>query len=58
MRPMCRTQPEIKGGIEFRDLTLRYHADAEPVLRDINLKIEAGQTVAFVGRLAAVNRPW
>jgi ATP-binding cassette subfamily B protein len=48
--PDVRTQPEIKGGIEFRDLTLRYHADVEPVLRDINLKIEAGQTVAFVGR--------
>jgi ATP-binding cassette subfamily B protein len=45
-----QTQPEIKGGIEFRDLTLRYHADEEPVLQDINLKIEAGQTVAFVGR--------
>jgi ATP-binding cassette subfamily B protein len=48
--PGVQTQPEIKGGIEFRDLTLRFHADAEPVLRDINLKIEAGQTVAFVGR--------
>jgi ATP-binding cassette subfamily B protein len=48
--PGVQAQPEIKGGIEFRDLTLRYHADAEPVLRDINLKIEAGQTVAFVGR--------
>lgn len=48
--PGVRPQPEIKGSIEFRDLTLRYHADAEPVLRDINLKVEAGQTVAFVGR--------
>ena len=48
--PGVQAQPEIKGGIEFRDLTLRYHAAAEPVLRDINLKIEAGQTVAFVGR--------
>jgi len=48
--PDVQTQPVIKGSIEFRDLTLRYHADAEPVLRDINLKIEAGQTVAFVGR--------
>ena len=48
--PDVQTQPEIKGSIEFRDLTLRHHADAEPVLRDINLKIEAGQTVAFVGR--------
>jgi len=45
-----QTQPEIKGSIEFRDLTLRFHANAEPVLRDINLKVAAGQTVAFVGR--------
>ena len=48
--PNVRQQPEIEGRIELRDLTLRYHADAEPVLRDINLNIEAGQTVAFVGR--------
>ncbi len=41
---------QIDGKIEFRDLTFRYHADSEPVLRDINLTIEAGQTVAFVGR--------
>jgi ATP-binding cassette subfamily B protein len=48
--PDVRQQPEIEGSIEFRNLTLRYYADAEPVLRDIDLKIEAGQTVAFVGR--------
>ena len=48
--PGVRPQPEIQGRIEFRNLTFRYHADAEPVLRDINLIIEAGQTVAFVGR--------
>lgn len=43
-------QPPVQGAIEFRNLTFRYHADSEPVLRDINLTIEAGQTVAFVGR--------
>jgi len=43
-------QPDILGSIEFRDLTFRYHDDSEPVLRDINLTIKAGQTVAFVGR--------
>jgi len=48
--PDVQKQPEIKGGIEFRNLTLRYHADVGAVLQDINLKIEAGQTVAFVGR--------
>jgi ATP-binding cassette subfamily B protein len=44
------TQPAITGEIEFRNLTFQYHANDEPVLRDINLLITAGQTVAFVGR--------
>ncbi len=43
-------QPPIKGAIEFRNLTFSYHANDEPVLRDINLTIPAGRTVAFVGR--------
>ena len=43
-------QPPIKGAIEFRDLTFRYRPNDEPVLKNINLKIAAGQTVAFVGR--------
>ena len=45
-----REQPPIKGEIEFRNLTFRYHSGDEPVLRDVNLKIPAGHTVAFVGR--------
>jgi ATP-binding cassette subfamily B multidrug efflux pump len=48
--PDVKEQPPITGRIEFRNLTFRYHQDNEPVLRDINLTIEAGQTVAFVGR--------
>ena len=43
-------QPPIKGAIEFRNLTFRYRPSDEPVLRNINLKIPAGATVAFVGR--------
>jgi ATP-binding cassette subfamily B multidrug efflux pump len=43
-------QPSIRGEIEFRNLTFRYHPNDEPVLRDINLRIREGQTVAFVGR--------
>jgi ATP-binding cassette subfamily B protein len=45
-----RPQPPIKGSIEFRHLTFSYSEHLPPVLRDINLRIEAGQTVAFVGR--------
>lgn len=43
-------QPPIAGAIEFRNLTFRYNQNSEPVLYDINLRIPAGQTVAFVGR--------
>jgi len=48
--PGVTEQPPIRGEIEFRDLTFCYHPDAEPILRDVNLKIPAGHTVAFVGR--------
>ncbi|MEP6848944.1 MAG: ABC transporter ATP-binding protein [Acidobacteriota bacterium] len=40
--------PPIKGSIEFRDLTFAYNGD--PVLKNINLMIEQGMTVAFVGK--------
>jgi ATP-binding cassette, subfamily B, multidrug efflux pump len=49
-QPNVRKQRPITGRIEFRELTFRYNEHTEPVLRDINLTIEAGQTVAFVGR--------
>ena len=39
---------ECDGSIEFRNVTFGYRPD-EPVLRDINLRIEPGQTVAVVG---------
>src|SRR5262249_37663361 len=45
-----KPQPPIQGQIEFRNLTFAYHAAGKPVLKDINLTIEAGQTIAFVGR--------
>ena len=48
--PGITEQPPIKGEIEFRNLTFRYHENDEPVLYDVNLKIPAGHTVAFVGR--------
>jgi len=39
----------IRGEIEFRDLTLTYGEARDPALKNINLHIDAGQTVAFVG---------
>ena len=41
-------QPPIRGSVEFRDLTFGYNG--KPVLRDIDLRIEQGKTVAFVGK--------
>jgi ATP-binding cassette subfamily B multidrug efflux pump len=49
-RPGVKERPPVRGRIEFRDLTFAYTEHSEPVLRDIHLTIEAGQTVAFVGR--------
>ncbi len=48
--PGVKTQPPIEGKIEFRNLTFSYHQNGEPGLRDIDLVIPAGRTVAFVGR--------
>jgi ATP-binding cassette subfamily B protein len=39
----------MDGAIEFRGLTFAYPGSSQPVLRDIDLRIDAGQTVAFVG---------
>jgi ATP-binding cassette subfamily B protein len=48
--PGVKSQSPIRGRIEFRNLTLRYRQGDEPVLRDLNLTIPEGHTVAFVGR--------
>jgi subfamily B ATP-binding cassette protein MsbA len=42
---------DFKESIEFRDVWYAY--DNEPVLRNINLKIKKGQTVAIVGKSGA-----
>lgn len=42
--------PAIRGKIEFRDLTFSYQPGGPPVLSGIDLVIEPGQTVAFIGR--------
>lgn len=47
------TLPEIKGKIEFRNLTFRYRPDLPAVLEGIDLVIEPGRTVAFIGRTGA-----
>jgi ATP-binding cassette subfamily B protein len=43
----------IKGEIEFRNLYFTYPGSKEPALKDINLRIQPGQTVAFVGNVGS-----
>lgn len=40
----------VKGEIEFRDLTFTYPDGEFPALKNVSLKIEAGQSVGVVGR--------
>lgn len=43
---------KVEGKVEFRQVSFAYNADT-PILRDINLTIEPGQTVALVGPTGA-----
>jgi ATP-binding cassette, subfamily B, multidrug efflux pump len=44
---------EIAGEIEFRNLNFTYSGASVPSLKDINLRIAPGQTVAFVGAVGS-----
>jgi len=44
--------PKVRGDIEFRNVQFSY-VPTEPVLRGVNLKIAAGQSVAIVGATGA-----
>ena len=46
--PHAVPAPPLKGDIRYIDVTFGYGAD-RPVLKDVNLTIEAGTTIAFVG---------
>jgi ATP-binding cassette subfamily B protein len=62
---ILNTEPEITdlpgavekmplgGSVEFRNLSYTYPGTDRPVLRDINLKVESGTTLAVVGRIGS-----
>ncbi len=43
------TAAATNRSIEFRNVTFRYRPDTEPALRNVNLRIESGETIAVVG---------
>lgn len=43
--------PALRGHVKFENVTFRYEAEAKTnVLQNINLEVEPGQRIAFVGR--------
>ena len=48
-----RAVPRIRGSLEFKNLSLKYPGQTEYALKEINLRIEAGQTVSLVGRVGS-----
>ena len=41
---------QLKGDIDFDNVSFRYHSDLPMVIKDFSLSIKAGQTIGFVGR--------
>ena len=45
-------RPEIRGGIEFRNVTFGY-PNADPILKNVTFKVEPGESVVFLGRVGS-----
>lgn len=44
--------PEIKGDINFNDVTFMYEKD-NPILKNVNMEVNSGETIALVGPTGA-----
>lgn len=42
-------QTSEEGSVEFKNVTFKYGDDAKPALKDINFKINKGETLAIIG---------
>ncbi|MFC2949602.1 ABC transporter ATP-binding protein [Virgibacillus sediminis] len=40
---------QVKGDVEFDQISFRYDDEEKLVLKDLNLKVKSGETIAFVG---------
>ncbi len=51
--PEARPLDRIEGAISFRSFTFGYATSPEPVLKNLKLRIDSGQSVAIVGRVGS-----
>ena len=51
--PKTQNWEEIRGDVEFRDVTFRYPDGEEDVLEHFSLKVKAGSNIAIVGETGA-----
>lgn len=43
------SMPEIKGNVEFKDITFRYIPNGPEILKKMSFKVKSGQKIGFVG---------
>lgn len=48
-KPDAKELADVKGSVEFRNVSFHYEDDDTPVLNQIDLKVDAGDYVALVG---------
>ncbi|HEX8741673.1 MAG TPA: ABC transporter ATP-binding protein, partial [Thermoleophilaceae bacterium] len=51
--PGARELPPARGEIRFEDVSFAYSPESEPALRDVDLTVPPGQTIALVGATGA-----
>ena len=52
LNPKKENWPEIKGNVEFNNVSFAYK-DGEDILKDFNLSVKPGETIALVGETGA-----
>lgn len=48
-KPDAIDLPQVEGRVKFEDVSFRYFNSGDPVLRNVNIDIEPGKTVALLG---------
>ncbi len=48
-KPDAKTLPPIEGHVQFEKVTFRYFGTGDPVLKDVTIDAQPGQTIALLG---------